>query len=159
MKRRVWRPFLVLVLLTLLTAATSGCAWWNKIHTTQITVQVSGDRLLHLATVPRVLPDGKESSEQVAALLEEVAQRAGGYTYIEKVMGGWIPPGGDEVMEELNDLLLVQGPPEVAPFLRARLREDFQQQYPFVISLPIQSIAIVTLEPQPDLAAPEGPRP
>ena len=137
----------VLIVSAALTLGATGCAPFSRVTTTQITVQVSGERLLHLATVPRVLPDGTSPSEQVADLLEEVAERAGGYTYIEKVMGGWVPPGEDEVVEELNDLLLVQGPPELAFFLMEKLREDFKQREPFVVSLPVQSVTLVPIAP------------
>jgi hypothetical protein len=138
-----------MVLLAVAVAATGGCGLFNEIHQTQITVEYSGDQLLHLATIPRQLPDGQRPTEQVEALLEEIAERAGGYTYIENVMGGWMPPEGEKVVEERNDLLLVKGPPEVKPYLQQRLREDFQQEMPFVISLPVQSVAVIrSMTPQ-----------
>ncbi|MHC5034268.1 MAG: hypothetical protein ACYTFZ_04465 [Planctomycetota bacterium] len=143
MKRLVCWELAVLVLVAVSALGTTGCAWFNRMQGTQITVQFSGDDLLHLAIIPRELPDGSVPKEQVAALLLEVAARAGGYTYIEEVAGGWIPPGEEQVVKELGDLLLVQGPPEIAPFLKARLRKDFDQEYPFVLSLPTQSVAVL----------------
>ncbi|MHC4592504.1 MAG: hypothetical protein ACYS8L_07410 [Planctomycetota bacterium] len=151
MKRLVSWKLAVLVLAAASALGTTGCAWLNRFQTTQITVQFSGEELLHMAIVPRELPDGSRPEEQVAALLKEVAERAGGYTYIEQVAGGWVPPGEKQVIKELNDLLLVKGPPEVGPFLRVRLRKDFDQEYPFVVSLPTQSIAVVR-----PVAAPQG---
>jgi len=144
MKRFGLRALLVLVLAGVVTLSATGCAAWNRVQTTQVTVQVSGDRLLHIAAVPRVLPNGERPTEQLAALLKEMGQKAGGYTLIENVMGGWMPPGKREMVEERNDLLLVAGPPSVAYFLRLRLVKDFKQEEPFVVSVPLQSIAVVT---------------
>jgi hypothetical protein len=138
----------MLVLAGGVALSATGCGSWNRIQTTQVTVQVSGDRLLHIAAVPRILPDGERPTEQLAALLQEMGQKAGGYTLIENVMGGWIPPGQKEVVQERNDLLLVAGPPAIAYYMRVRLHNDFKQEDPFVISVPLQSIAVVSsLEP------------
>ena len=119
-----------LLCLTLATAValSAGCAIGTRVHTTAITVQTSSNELLHVAAIPRVLPSGERPTEQLADLLAEVARKAGGYTLVENVEGGWIPPDRSKVLTELNDLLLVKGPPEVAHLLRARLREDFQQE-------------------------------
>jgi len=150
-----------LALLTLLVAAglgPGGCAWFNKMQGTQITVMVPGDQLLHIAVVPKVLPDGTSAAEKTAELLARVAKRAGGYTFVEDVAGAWVPPGQDLLVRERNGLLLVAGPPELAQFLADKLREDFRQKQPFVVSLPIQ--APVAFRPtaappaEPALAAP-----
>lgn len=143
MQRLGLRWFLVLVLAGAAALSATGCGSWNRVQTTQVTVQVSGDRLLHIAAVPRLLPNGERPTEQLAALLKEMSERAGGYTLIENVMGGWVPPGKKEIVEERNDLLLVAGPPEVAYYLRERLHGNFKQEHPFVISVPLQSIAFV----------------
>ncbi len=147
--RRILVCAVVLTAAGVLMLTGTGCTPIGRITTTQIQVQVSGERLLHLATVPRVLPDGGPVDELVAELLEAVAMRAGGYTYIEKVMGAWVPPGTKDIIKEENDLLLVAGPPEMGFWLRQRLHRDFDQEEPFVISLPIQSIAVVKLSPPP----------
>ena len=152
MKRRVMFWCLGL-LAAAIVMATTGCALGTKVNVAQIAVQVRSDRLLHIAAVPRVLPDGEPATEKRAELLRELAQRAGGYACIEKVLGGWVPPQKADVVEELNDLLLVDGPPEVARFLRERLHEDFGQEYPFVISLPIHAVEVISLPAPPGAAA------
>jgi hypothetical protein len=93
--------------------------------------------LLHLAVVPLAMPDGRPCADRIPGLLERVARLAGGYTLVEQVTGGWVPPGEDQVVQESNSLLLVVGPPRVASFLKASLRTDFQQTDPFVISVPV----------------------
>ncbi|MHC4481507.1 MAG: hypothetical protein ACYS1C_11145 [Planctomycetota bacterium] len=143
MRRRRVVPVIVFCVLALLLVPLPGCASLNRISTTQIMVQVGGEELLHLAVVPRELPDGRRSSAQTTELLQAVAKRAGGYTYIENVKGGWLPPGKDEVVKEDNDLLLVKGAPQLADFLKDRLRDEFEQTHPFVVSLPIQSVKIL----------------
>lgn len=147
MKPNHSRRVLVALVLGAVLAAATGCLAFPKVHQTHITVQCGSDQVLHLAIVPRELPDGSQPTEQLAQLLEEVAERAGGYTYIEKVVGGWLPPGQKEVVQEINDLLLVQGPPGLAGFLKRKLHEDFGQQYPFVVSLPVQQIVTVQAVP------------
>ncbi len=127
-----------LACLTAVLMAAGGCAPSGEVRQTSVTAEAGGERLLHLAIVPRQLPDGGQPAQQVARLLKEVAERAGGYTYIEGVKGGWITLGEQQVVTECNDLLLVEGPPELADFLRQALRDDFAQQYPFVISLPVR---------------------
>ncbi len=141
--RKHSRPTCVLLMLALVALAAPGCMLGTDMHTTQISVQVRGDELLHMAILPRYLPDGERSAQQTGELLAEVARLAGGYTLIEQVQGGWVPPGAREVVTEQNDLLLVRGRPELAELLKARLHEEFRQEYPFVISLPLQSIAVV----------------
>ncbi|MCK4283648.1 MAG: hypothetical protein KAX44_04965 [Candidatus Brocadiae bacterium] len=141
------RLFIVLAAAALM-AATTGCRTCHKARRMHTSAQFSSERVLHLIVVPKELPDGRAPTQQLADLLEEVAQRAGGYTTIEKVTGGWLPPGETEVVQERNDLLLVEGPPDLAAFLMQRLREDFQQRCPFVVSLPIRRIAV----PEPTIA-------
>jgi len=117
--------------------ASAGCAAGNKIHNTQVIVQFSTDEVLHIACVPTRLPDGEPATAQRTALLEAVTQAAGGYTLVEETMGGWMVPGTRRVQSEVNDLLLVKGPPDLAMLLEKMLHEDFQQDVPFVISLPV----------------------
>ena len=143
------RGLVLLVGLLALAVAAPGCALFNSVNQPQITVQMGSGQMLHLAALPTVLPDGSPAKEQREKLLEEVGQLAGGYTLIDNVLGGWVPPGEDGVVQERNDLLLVKGPPEAAYLLRARLLEDFQQEEPFVESLPIQAIAIIYRTPEP----------
>jgi hypothetical protein len=131
----------VLVIVTGMLPAAAGCAIGTKLQNTQIYVQVSPDEMLHMAAIPRLLPDGTRPTEQTAALLQEVAAMAGSYIYIEEVVGGWVPPGRRDVLQERNDLLLVKGPPELALFLRDRLRKDFKQELPFVVSMPILPVS------------------
>jgi len=130
-----------LACLAALLVSAGGCSALSETPRTE--AADAGGRVLHLAIVPRQLPDGGDPAEQVARLLKEVAARAGGYTYIEGVKGGWIPPGEQQVVTESNDLLLVEGPPELARFLRKALRDDFAQQYPFVVSLPVRAAPMV----------------
>ncbi len=156
MKRRVLRWVLVLAVGCGVALSASGCALWNRVQTTQISVQVAGDKLLHMAAVPRTLPDGGRPTEQLAALLKEMGEKAGGYTLIENVTGGWVPPGKTEIQVERNDLLLVAGPPSIALILRKVLRDDFKQEHPFVISVPLQSIVVIPQPTQPGEGAPAG---
>ena len=141
-----------LACLAALLVSAGGCSALSETPRTE--AADAGGRVLHLAIVPRQLPDGSDPAEQVARLLKEVAARAGGYTYIEGVKGGWIPPGEQQVVTESNDLLLVEGPPELARFLKEALRDDFAQEYPFVVSLPVrpapmaQSASTGTVEPE-----------
>ena len=120
-----------------LLLAVVGCAAGNRIHNTTVVVQFSTEEVLHVACVPTVLPDGTPAIGQRSALLEEIAAAEGGYTLIEKVAAAWVPPGTKRVRREVNDLLLVRGPPEIALILQERLATDFQQESPFVISLPV----------------------
>ena len=139
-------------------ASATGCAAANKIHNTQVIVQFSTEEVLHVACVPTVLPDGEPASAQRAALLEAVAKAAGGYTLIEDAMGGWVPPGTRTTTLEVNDLLLVKGPPELMFLLEQRLREDFGQDYPFIISLPVLPVATVVPPPAETEGAAEEAR-
>ena len=154
MRHACLQRLVLLVGLLALAVAAPGCALFNSVDQTQITVEMRSDQLLHLAALPRLLPDGSPATEQRDKLLDEVAELAGGYTLIDNVLGGWVPPGQKQVVEERNDLLLVKGPPEAAYLLEARLREDFQQLEPFVESLPIQAIAVVYRTPQPMMGVP-----
>ena len=157
-RARLSRLALLAALLTLLAAAP-GCALWNSYDQTKVVVQMGSGEMLHLAAVPRVLPDGTRPKEQLDALLKDVAKMAGGYTLIDNVLGGWLPAGQETVIEERNDLLLVKGPPEVAYLLRARLAEDFQQVEPFVESVPIQSIAVIYKTPPATARQSSAPEP
>ncbi|NLW51332.1 MAG: hypothetical protein GXY85_10920 [Candidatus Brocadiaceae bacterium] len=150
-RSRVHRIVLVVAVAALLVAAP-GCLL-NSANQPQITVQFGSGRMLHIAALPQLLPDGTSSAPQRDALLAELAGLAGGYTLIPDVMGGWVPPGQTGVLQEVNDLLLLVGPPEAAYLLHTRLREDFQQEAPFVQSLPIQAIALV----YPSRMPPTGP--
>ena len=140
MKKPGVRWLLLSFVLVGMVSGVLGCAPYQAREAMPFRITVPRDALLHLAVVPLELPDGKSTDELMSALLEDVARLAGGYTSIEKVTGGWIPPGGEQVVRESNCLLLVVGPFEVAPFLKDRLRNDFQQTYPFVISLPYAEI-------------------
>jgi hypothetical protein len=155
MRAQQMRRSAAVLALALALALSAGCALGTKVHTTTITVQTSGEELLHLAIVPRFLPNGERPTQQMADLKAELAEKAGGYTLVEEVEGGWVPPGGGGVLKEMNDLLLVKGPPAVAHVLRVRLREDFEQEYPFVLSLPIQSVAVIRVgAPRPGAKQP-----
>lgn len=158
MKRWVLRCALVLALFVSVGLGTTGCMLWSKVQPTQITVEVRANRFLHIAAVPRQLPNGERPTKQLEALLDDVSRRAGGYTLIESVAGGWLPPGQTEVVREENDLLLVEGPPEMSIVLKARIAKDFQQQYPFVISIPVEAITLIQ-QTSASGAAPVGEKP
>jgi hypothetical protein len=153
MRRSYVNRLVVLVALAVLIAAAPGCALFNRVNQPQITVQFGSGQMLHIAVLPRALPDGTSAEAQRNKLLEEIAGLAGGYTLIDNVLGGWIPPGQKDVVQERNDLLLVKGPPQAAYLLRARLMQDFKQEVPFVESLPIQAIAVL----HPGMEEPAGP--
>ena len=142
MRRSFVNRLVLLAAVAVLIVAAPGCML-GGVDQTQITVQFGSGQMLHIAALPRVLPDGTPAKAQREKLLGEVADLAGGYTLIDNVLGGWVPPGQEGVVQERNDLLLLEGPPEGAYLLRARLLEDFQQKEPFVVSLPIQAIALV----------------
>jgi hypothetical protein len=120
-------------------AGSSGCAWFNKSQGMQITIMVPGDQMLFMAVIPRLLPDGTVSTEKKAALLKDVAARAGRYTLAEEQVGAWVPAAGKEAVKEVNDVLWVAGTPALGLYLYEKLRDDFNQQEPFVIAIPLQA--------------------
>lgn len=145
------------VVLALVIAGATGCgSFLNKAQNTYISVQTNGDRLLHVAVIPRTLPDGQPSDKQRDALLKDVVEVAGGYTYIERVMGAWKPDPKAETQKEMDDLLLVAGPPELGMLILQRLKVDFKQRAPFVVSLPTQSPQLFRATPPPPEKGPEG---
>jgi hypothetical protein len=156
MRRSFVSRIVLLVAVVVVVVAAPGCALFNSLNQPQIIVQMSSRKVLHVAALPRVLPDGRSADEAREKLLNEVAEQAGGYTLIDNVLGGWVPPGNETAVQERNDLLLVRGGPELAFLLRARLLEDFQQQVPFVESVPLQAIAVVYPD-MPPLAGPPTP--
>jgi hypothetical protein len=140
----------LLVVLSLTVAVSAGCGTLNTQKNTYISVQCSGDRMLHLAIIPRVLPDGQPAAKERDALLKDVADVAGGYTLVERVMSAWKQPDSPEAAkQEADDLLIVAGVPELGMGLRQRLHDDFGQTSPFVLSLPIQSIRVAQVTPIP----------
>jgi hypothetical protein len=140
----------VVGILALVVALTSGCAALNSQKSTAIYVQFSGNDMLHVAIIPRVLPDGQPAAKQRDALLKDVADVAGGYTLIERVTSTWKSKGSSgAAMKEADDLLLVEGPAVLGAGLRQRLHDDFGQPSPYVLSLPIQDIHIVPQQPLP----------
>lgn len=148
MKQNRWQRSFFAFAVCAAMLATAGCGW-NKIHNTTVAVQVSGEDLLFIAAIPRVLPDGTRPDAQRKVLLDEMLQIAGGYTYLEEVTGAWMPPDGSGPVSELNDLLLVRGRPEVGYAIARRLAKDFGQKAPFVITVPTQSIAMFRPRPAP----------
>jgi hypothetical protein len=81
--------------------------------------------------------------------MDEMLEMAGNCYLLEQVTGIRMPPDSDTSVSELDDLLLVRGRPEVNYALRRRLATDFKQKAPFVISVPLQSIAIIPARPAP----------
>jgi hypothetical protein len=83
-----------------------------------------------LFVVPEQLPSGADSTAQRAELESWLVSRAGGFTEIEGVRGGWMAPDG-AVVTERNRLYLVTVPKNGASFradLNNRIVEDFDQQ-------------------------------
>lgn len=76
----------------------------------------------YLFVVPEQLPDGTDSTPQRTQLEGWLVQRAGGFTEIEGVRGGWLAPGGETVTES-NRLYLV-----TVPSGKKRFREELRQQ-------------------------------
>lgn len=138
------------LVLTGLLCGTAGCGW-NRYSQTRITVKFSGDDLLHLALIPRELPDGSPCDAQREKLMKEMGQAAEVWGIIEKVSAGQSTDEGETEVRPA-DLLMVAGPPELAYALRNRLRRDFKQKRPWVVSLPTQAIALVPV-PEPDASA------
>ena len=154
---RIGTRAVLVVVLALVVAGATGCgSFLNKAANTYISVQTNGDRLLHIAVIPRTLPDGQPADKQRDALLKDVIEVAGGYTYIERVMGAWKPDPKAETVKEMDDLLLVAGPPELGMLLKQRLNQDFKQRTPFVLSLPTQSPQLFRATPQPPEKGAEG---
>ncbi len=83
----------MVVMLALTVAAMAGCGTLNTMKNTYVTVQFSGQDMLHLAIIPRTLPDGTPAAKQRDALLKDVADVAGGYTLVPSVMSAWKPKG------------------------------------------------------------------
>jgi hypothetical protein len=144
MARLHLRGVLALLLCVVALAGSNGCAWFNKSQGMQITIMVPGDQLLFMAVIPRLLPDGTTSTAKKAALLEDVAKRAGGYTLAEEQVGAWVPAAGKEAVKEVNDVLWVAGTPDVGVFLYEKLRDDFDQQQPFVLAIPLQAPMVLS---------------
>ena len=77
MRSKLARTALMAAVAVLVLVGTA-CTPIGKIQTTTIKVEVSSERLLHLAIIPRVLPDGSPVDAVKADLLENVAARVGG---------------------------------------------------------------------------------
>jgi len=145
----IGRRTIPVVVLALVLVGAAGCSTLNKQANTYIRVDYGGENMLHLAVIPRVLPQGQPADQVRDALLEDVASAAGGYTYIERVIGAWKPKPTKATRKQVDDLLIVAGKPELALMLNRRLREDFKQSSPFVLSLPIQAVRLVRVAPAP----------
>ena len=146
--------------LLLLLAAAQGCGW-NHTSQTIISVRFSGEDLLHVALVPRTLPDGTPATKQREALVAELTGLTGAVAFLSSVQAATVAAAGEEPVRSDADMLMVEGAPEVAFALRRRLREDFQQERPWVVSVPTQAVALVRIpeeetEPAPE---PEQPKP
>jgi len=129
-RRRCFR----MIALCALLAASGGCGW-NRFNQTSIIVRFSSDKLLHVALLPRELPDGRPALALRAELLEELGENQP-WVLIERTTA--LLPGAPA---RPADLLLVEGPPQLGFRLREKLREDFQQKQPWVIGLPTQAVA------------------
>jgi hypothetical protein len=156
MARLHLRSVLAVLVCVIALAGSNGCAWFNKSQGMQITIMVPGDQLLFMAVIPRLLPDGTVSTEKKAAFLKKVAEKAGGYTLAEEQVGAWVPAVGKEAVKEVNDVLWVAGTPDLGQFLYESLKDDFDQQQPFVLAIPLQ--APMVLSPR-NLAGQPAPRP
>jgi len=88
----------------------------------------------YLFVVPEQLPSGAPSDPQRAELEGWLVERAGGFTEIEGVRGGWRAPDGS-VVTEGNRLYLVtvgEHPRRFRSEVRARVIEDFDQQEAYI---------------------------
>jgi hypothetical protein len=118
----------------LLLLIVSGCGW-NRANVTTIEVLYSGRNMLHVAVLPRVLPDGSSSREQSEQLLKELTDGRASYTFMEKAVGDWRRLEDDSLKDMPSDLLIVQGPPALNTFLTSRLATDFKVKEPMVVSI------------------------
>ncbi len=87
-----------------------------------------------LFVVPATLPDGRASDAERAELERWLVDRAGGYTELGEVRGGWKSPTG-EVVTETNRLYLISVSDKPGLFekeLRERIVRDFHQQEAYV---------------------------
>jgi len=138
-RRALSAAFLAAVVLV-----AGGCGF-SRDSRTSVTVEFSGDLMLHIATVPGVLADGTAPTRQREELLKALAESVGGYVCIEGAIGDWRRLADGKLSDEPADLLLVQGPPQLGPFLKARLRSEFGQTNPVVVSIPAQSVRWVPI--------------
>lgn len=124
------------------TLLSAGCGF-NHFSSTAIVYEFGGDRMLHVAFVPRVLADGSDAAARRQALLNDVVRSVGGYAYVEKGSGDFRRLLDGHIVDEPADVLFVQGPPEMAGYLTWRLQEDFGQPAPVVVSIPAQAHRII----------------
>jgi hypothetical protein len=143
---------LALIVCAAVLATGGGCVLGTRTERTQVVVTVPGDRMLFMAVIPRLLPDGTSAAEEKEALLEAVAEKAGGYTLDNGQLFGWVPAPDKEMITEDSDVVWVAGKPEVGQLLYESLRDDFDQPRPLVLPIPLQ---ILTMPLETELPATE----
>ncbi|MBN1347518.1 MAG: hypothetical protein JXQ73_32810 [Phycisphaerae bacterium] len=81
--------------------------------------------------VPQWLPGGASSKPQREALEQWLVQRAGGFTRIGPVRGGW--HDGKDLIEEDSIAYFVVGPVGLKPVIETRVLGEFKQRKAFVV--------------------------
>jgi len=140
-----------MMLLLAATTATSGCAFvivGGSIHGDDSmgrTLSLKGDEreddedweaegARTFFVVPAKLPNGAPADTQRAALEAWLIDRAGGYTELGPVRGGWKADDGRVVVEDNVAYLVTidEDADEFAEELEARIVEDFDQEEAYV---------------------------
>jgi hypothetical protein len=139
MPRLPLRAVLTVLACSLAVAISNGCALGTSAQSTRVTITVPGDRLLFLAVVPRVLPDGTLADEKREALLKEVSEKSIAPPLIQPQRSAWSPAADRVPDEEDTDVLWVVGRPDVGQIIYETLRDEFGQRVPFVLPIPLQT--------------------
>jgi hypothetical protein len=137
---------MALALAALVTMA-SGCGW-NKYSQTEITVKYSGETFMHVTHLPQTMEDGEPADEAQAELLEDLAEYAEAWTLLPAT-GAVVREKGQTPEREEVYLLMVEGPREVAMVIWESLRDDYDLARPWLVSLPTQALARMTVPQQP----------
>ena len=119
-----WRAAGLVVAVVMLCAAFCGCglALAPARHDVQF---------IHFFVVPKTLPDGSSSVEQMAALRTWLVQTAGGYTELPQAPGAWINHAGSlETSDQAG--FLVSSVKNLKKEIAARIKTLFRQTDPFV---------------------------
>jgi hypothetical protein len=140
--------------LAALACLASGCSFYPTGSTTNITVQYTSDSLLHMAHLPAELENGTPADELQQELMEQLAESAEVVT-VMPAEGSVLRDTEEPAETEPVHLLMAQGPPEIAMVIWRFLRQEYDIERPWVVSLPTQPVARVAV-PQVPADAPDA---